>query len=236
MNVERTHDKFYLDEARRKKEYFKILYNYIRTDTENQKVSDLLDIGCATGDFLFYAKDELPNFNLFGLEVMPELAKKIDFGPNVLVGNILDKDSLPKRKFDIITMLGVISIFDDFQPVLDNILTLMKEDSVCYIFGIFNPEDLDVIIKSRKSSEAPLASSVFESGWNCFSKKSIELYLAKKNVRCEFIPFDLGLKIEKNKDDPLRSWTEGDVNSFYIVKNGLQLIHNFYFLKISTKK
>lgn len=229
--TERTHDKIYLNEDRCKKEYFKVLYKMIQEQWGGKHIN-LLDIGCATGDFLYFAQEELPNASLSGLEIMPELIAKINFEANIYCGDITKQNTLPDMKFDCITMLGVLSIFDDFQEVLDNVFRLMNDNGTFYLFGIFNPENIDVLIKSRSSDRSFSKDSSWETGWNCFSLKSIKDYCISKGYKCSFTPFNIGFKIPKHKDDPLRSWTEETKNGLMII-NGLQLKHNFYFCEIN---
>lgn len=58
MKFERTHDKFYLTDAYKDepKEYFKLAKAEIDNIYSSDKEFSLLDIGCATGGFLFYFK------------------------------------------------------------------------------------------------------------------------------------------------------------------------------------
>ena len=87
---------------------------------------------------------------------------------------------------------------------------------------------MDVLIKSKFSDR----ECNWESGWNCFSKYSIEQYCERNNYQCAFVPFHLGIDIPKHTNDPLRSWTVDLKDNSKMTINGLQLVHNFYLLKI----
>ncbi|MDE6906520.1 MAG: hypothetical protein K2P76_16640 [Lachnospiraceae bacterium] len=100
------------------------------------------------------------------------------------------------------------------------------------VFGIFNPEDIDVLIKSRKAGKK---EDVWKSGWNYFSKKSMEDYCENRNLKYQWIPFHFCLDIEKHKDAPLRSWTIDLPEGEKMIVNGLQLVHHFYLLKITKQ-
>ncbi len=146
---------------------------------------------------------------------------------------ISDETTLPAETFDICTMMGVLSIFDDHECVLDHVLKLFDEKKVCfYLFGFFNPYDWDVLIKARnaKTHEAG-RDEAWEAGWNYPSKTSIAKYCESKGLQCEFVPFQVDFTIEERKDDPLRSWTIGDGDDRLVV-NGLQLMFHFYLCKI----
>ena len=232
MHTERTHDKLYLNEPRRNKEYFKLIYKEINNEF-GSKCFSMMDIGCATGDFLHFAKSELQNVELYGIDVMPELLECVDSDIKIFCADIADCGTLPTnpRKYDCITMLGVLSIFDDFQTVLDNVFRLLEDDGTFFLFGIFNPENIDILLKSKPSGLDFSDNVKWETGWNYFSKKTIQLFCENRGYNCNFIPFHIGMEISKHEDDPLRSWTEKTENGYMIV-NGLQLVHHFYLCKI----
>ena len=232
-NIEsvRTHDKFYLTEDRKHtpKEYFKFIFKEIDFNLANN--GKILDVGCSTGDFLWFLKENLPNAELVGIDVDEELlqrARKEVPGVEFIRANIIE-DKLEHR-FDLIFMLGVHSIFDKIEQWLDPMVDLLKEnkESVIYVFGFFNPEDLDVLIRSRSSStEGP-----WEAGWNLYSRKSVMDYCEKKNWKCSFLDFQIEIDIPKNEEDPLRSYTILMKDDKRLVMNGMQLVQPFGFMVI----
>ena len=242
MKVERTHDLFYLKENYKNnpKEYFKVLGNLIGTEINLRgggQTCNLLDVGCETGSFLHYIKSIIPQMSFSGMDILPELLNEVnqdnEININTICADITNEESIPSdcwERFDFITMLGVLSIFDNFEPAINNALRMLKDDGVLWIFGIFNPENLDVLIKSKYSDRK---TDHWESGWNLFSLHSIELYCNKNNLRYEILPFEINIDIEKREDDPLRSWTIMMKDEKRLIVNGLQLVHNFYFIKIS---
>lgn len=68
--------------------------------------------------------------------------------------------------------------------------------------------------------------------WNTFSITSIQEYCRKMGFQSEFLPFELETNTLKHKEQPLRSWTLELVNGKKMIINGLQLIHNFYLLRM----
>ena len=243
MNSQRTHDKFYLNETYKSnpKEYYKLTRNEIEKDfnlTSASKRISLLDIGCETGSFLYYLRTCYPNISLSGMDVLPELLARVNDGINKGGGgeiqtfccDISDKNTLPQKKFYIITMLGVITIFDDYKSVLNNVMSMLQDNGKMYLFSMFNPEDVDVLVRCRKSND----NGPWERGWNCFSLTSIKHYCEENNWNCEVIPFRMPFEIPRHPDDPLRSWTEETKDGLMII-NGIQLRHNLYLLKIYNK-
>lgn len=233
MKVVRTHDEFYLKENRKHntKEYFKFIYNKSKEYIDEVKKPRILDIGCATGDFLYFLSNNISNCELTGMDVMDELLAKAKDEVkecNFIKSNIYTGENLPSKKFDYIYMSGVHSIFDDYKPWIDNLLKLKSDAGRIYVFGIFNPEKIDVIIKSRGYEE----NGPWQTGWNLFSKYGIEEYLNSKGFKCSFTEFKIGIDIDKNENDPLRSWTFKDEFGDRQVINGLQLLHKFYLMEI----
>ena len=74
MSIVRSHDKFYLNEDRKKKpkEYFKFIYDEVGS-IENV---DVLDVGCATGDFLYFLGSMSDTVKLYGTDIDAELIER----------------------------------------------------------------------------------------------------------------------------------------------------------------
>ena len=81
-----------------------------------------------TGAFPRYLNIRFLNAKITSIEYLNSLIKKEknDF-PYIsfLRGNVLDKVSVEK-KFDVIIILGVLGIFDDYEVVLKNVLSWVK--------------------------------------------------------------------------------------------------------------
>tara|TARA_B100001105_G_C22391610_1_gene444651 strand:- start:63 stop:788 length:726 start_codon:yes stop_codon:yes gene_type:complete len=228
----RNHDKFYLNENRKDapKEQFKFLF---KKSLEGKNFNDLkiCDIGCATGDFLYYLSNSIKDAEFFGIDIREDLlakAKQEVSDCNFILGDISDSKTLPKMQFDIAYMTGVLSIFDDCETVLENFLGLIKPKGIGYIFGIFNSYDIDALIKIRNSNY----QDEWESGWNLFSKSSISKILDGKNIQYSFSDWNIDIDIPKHEDDPLRSWTIKDENKSQLIVNGIQLLHTYSLLEI----
>ena len=195
----------------------------------------MMDIGCETGSFLHYLRKTYHNAQLIGFDIVPDLLQKIEADLNVktILGDIANKSSYidkfnSMKECDFITMLGVLSIFDDFKTVIHNALELLKENGILYVFGIFNPENIDVLIRSKNADR----ECNWECGWNYFSKYSVERYCREIGYTIKFVPFHIGIDIPKHENDALRSWTVNMESGEKMIVNGLQLVHHFYLTKI----
>ena len=223
--MKRTHDKFYFNENNKNvKESFVAVADVI----SRQKFSSIADVGCATGAFPHYLKKRFPSSNIEGIEYLDSLLNKAvtDF-PNISFskGNVLDKESVTK-KFDVITMLGVLELFDDCHTVLRNVLSWLNPKGRLILNNLINEYDIDVFIKYRPSSDNYIETEL-ESGWNIISKKSLELFTKQNNSRlvsCE--DFSISVDLPKQRD-VMRSWTETNLSGSKDIFNALHIRQPF---------
>jgi 2-polyprenyl-3-methyl-5-hydroxy-6-metoxy-1,4-benzoquinol methylase len=145
----------------------------------------LLDIGCATGDFLSVAQE---HYSVEGLELSrwsSEIAKKRGFKIHTCPINELPSDT----KFDVVTLWGVIEHFESPKAEIEKISSVLKPGGhVCLWTG-----DID----------SWLARLLGKNWWyiqgqhiQFFSKKSLNrLFLDTgfKNVTIEKYPFTANL-------------------------------------------
>ena len=234
--VERVHDKLYLSEDRKDKpkEYFKFIISKVNKYLRDYDQLNILDIGCATGDFLYYLRSCYPNAKLTGIDVIDDLlehAKANVPNCNFIKGDICKKTTLPKNTYDAVFINGVHSIFDDIEDWIGNALNLVSRNGKLFVFGIFNKEDVDVLVKVKYSHQT--TDEPWQSGWNCFSVKSFEHCLETKGINSfRFHEFVLPIDILK-QEDPLRSWTFQYSDQTRGTINGSMILHNFMLLEIS---
>jgi SAM-dependent methyltransferase len=121
--------------------------------------------------------------------------------------SILDKEIIARSSIDVITVLGVISIFDDIDPIVKNLAHWIKPGGKILIHGMFNPLDVDVFVKYRRSDEHEIGP--FEAGWNVVSQKTVtKLFTESGAKQVQFHDFRISIDLERDFEDPLRSWTE----------------------------
>ena len=234
MKIIRTHDvEVFLNEDRSDKlrECFKFVAQQTYDFISSIKKPKILDIGCATGDFIFYLSSIHKNASYTGIDIIPELiakAKLILQEVRFIIADVFSGKGLPSEKFNVIFLNGVHTIFDEYMPWIDNLLKLADRQSRIYVFSFFNSEEVDVLIKVRRSLE----KGPWQSGWNIFSKKTISNYLEEKKCNFKFYDWNIGIDLPKNSTDPLRSWTFKTEDGTRLIKMGAQLILNFSLLEI----
>ena len=232
--MKRTHYNFYVDEMASApiKEYFKYIDENLK-DFREREVT-LGDLGCAVGLLPNYLSNQYKSFKVIGYEFSNELlsaAKKkyprIEF--NKL--DVTNMHQLPPKSLDIITMSGVLSIFDDYEAIIKNCLTWIKPSGRILIFNMFNPFDLDVFIKYKHANE-PFGTEL-ESGFNIVSQKSISKVIESfGSYKFEFKEFKISMDLLMHQSDQVRSWTEKNALGQRFIINGLNIKQPLYLLKI----
>jgi trans-aconitate methyltransferase len=199
----------YLNEDRREnpKEVFKQIGSLI----EGYGLADdfsLCDVGCASGDFLYYLSARFPGARLTGFDISPKLtavAQSVLPDAEFITGSILEDDCLPARHFDIINFAGALSCFDDPEPALLNLLSAIKKGGTIIIASGFNVHPIDVQVRYLRAEHD---DSEWESGWNIFSRYTIEKLLRESGYTVEFEWHDLKMPFAiEPSDDPMRAWT-----------------------------
>jgi SAM-dependent methyltransferase len=222
------HNRFYLDEDRlvQPREFFKLLVRL--AESQLSTGSTVLDVGCATGEFLYYLQSLYPTLSLAGIDVSAQfITKAMEAVPNARfsVGDIYTGDQLPTERFDVVFMSGVHYLLPDYERWLRNLLSVTK--GTAYVFGIFNPEDLDVYATVRRSGEKTSSAP-----WNLISEKSIDIFLDSLNVPHRFVRWALPIENPRVHLDPIRSWTIETKDCDFLVINGTQMVHRLAALQI----
>lgn len=230
MEKIRIHDKFYLKSNRynKPKECFKLLKNILKKRLKKNKTYNLLDIGCANGELIYYLNKNFKNINFHGVDVRTDLInlakKKL---PSKIKLEKLDynKKLIIKKKYDIIICSGVISIFDNLDIIMKNIKQSFTKNSFLYFFGSFNEYDFDTRV-AYKDLKSKIKN--FQSGWNLWSIRTIQSYFKEKIIK---YPFEIKINIKKNKKDFMRSWTIKVNNKLRFI-NAISFMQNQMWLEI----
>ncbi len=238
----RTHDLLYLNENRYDEP--KQLHQDILTSIEaflNQvnriQSATILDAGCAAGEFSYYLHKSLTNVRVFGFDLLPDLIEKAKTkvpGVDFIVGDIQSSSTVEESFADVVTCTGVLSIFDDFVPVVENLIYWCKPKGRVYLHSLFSNYPFDV--RLRYGASDSYGSGVLETGWNIFSKASVSNFLESKIMRGQitsfrFDDFNMKTKLEM-KEDLIRSWTVEDGEGNLMLTNGLNLLQPHAILEI----
>ena len=117
--MRRTHDKFYLNEN---STVVKDAFIAVANRVANNFSGSIADVGCATGAFPRYLKHRFPHAEVVGVEYLEVLRVKAsqDYtNIRFLFGDVTKRKTV-EEKFDVITMIGVLCIFDDSISCVNN--------------------------------------------------------------------------------------------------------------------
>lgn len=238
QQIVRTHDAFYIDENRyeKPKQMFTQIIDDIRK-TGGTEQAVIVDFGCAAGEFAYALSKNFTAATIEGYDLLPELIEKARHvvpQAKFFVGSITDSNLCVKGHADFTLCTGVLSIFDAFEPIIDNLLKWTKPGGHVFLQGLFNDWPVDVNIKYNMSDD--YGKGVLEAGWNVFSKKSVATWLDKRAdvAGFEWNNFEISVDLPR-LDDPVRSWTLLDIEGKRVITNGLCLMQPHSILKIAKK-
>jgi cyclopropane fatty-acyl-phospholipid synthase-like methyltransferase len=233
-NINKRLDYFYAQEDHfsKPKEYFKEALQIIQP-TLLDKQGSLLDIGCAAGDFIQYCANNFPIWHYSGVDVFDENiieARRRYPEGEFFNFDMSSQDEPITKKFDVVTMLGTLSIFSDTSWI-NNYSKFLKNGGVGLIFGMVNPYPYDVFVSLKK-----FGNKQYEYGWNSWCYETLRDEFLKHNCFTSIQYWTLPIDISLRREDPLRSWTVKLEDGANLVTNGSRMIHDFAFITIEKRQ
>ncbi len=163
------------------KDYYSSIYQAIAEFS----VKSVLDVGCATGDFVFQGSQEI---NWTGMDMNAELleiARKTRNRKNInyILGNIMDEGMSQNdpsvHKYDAVTLLGTLGTINDGVKAIQ---CCLKQAKKLFVFqGALNPYAFDVLIGHRNAEKS--------QGEYMFSHNMLSLYTMRQAL------YDAGFEI-----------------------------------------
>jgi len=94
----------------------------------DSKDFSLLDVGGASGAFCYYISKRFPQSSTTCLEYDEELCEigKNQVPCNFICGDAENMTAIKDNTYDIVTMIGVLSIFDDFKKSISECLRVVR--------------------------------------------------------------------------------------------------------------
>ena len=179
----KSQDYIYLKEnyIKKPKEQFHFLENEILN--ENKEI-DLLDLGCAKGEFIYFLNRHKIKFkNLIGIDYSQSLIKyaksKNTNNKKIKFYKKNAEKFYIKKKFDFIIISGLISYFDEPKKIINCSINHLKKNGSILILDKFNENNVDILVNFRNNN----ISKKFEKGWNFHSIKTLNEIFKRKNFR-----------------------------------------------------
>jgi trans-aconitate methyltransferase len=197
-----------------------------------------LDVGCATGELMAYLNARFPDLSFTGADVFDELletGRRLLPSAQFVNASILQPPASFFERFDVVTAIGVMSIFDEEQLTLfwKNLLDSTKVGGWIAVLSPLNEYGIDAIIRHRKRRDGQVLP--WESGWNVFSIETIREVLEKlgqHDVNFERFVFE---PVLLPKPDRIRTWTLPTRDHPHQLTNGLKLLVDHYFITLQKQ-
>lgn len=206
------------------KEYFNICAKLIP-----YHFNSILDIGCANGSFLNYINNIFQNKKIVGID--KNIYSCNNNGWKFIHCDFL-KDNSYNEKFDVVTCMGVLSIYENIDLFFEKLTSFANKNSTIILFDNVNIIDADFKIQYRKGGNFKMDfKSQYYSYW--YSKNTFIKLGEKYDFNVEFIPFKMPFEIKRSKDYT-RAYTKNvkGIHEQYVL-NDFPI--NFYFIKFTKK-
>lgn len=219
--------------------YFPFVVDHAEPWLRDHPDGPVCEVGCAAGAFAHYLLGRHPGTDLTCVDLQPTLIEQARLrvpGARFLTGDVLRPDTLPAGPFTTVFMVALHSHFDDPQQWIDALLRLTAPGGRAYVFGLFNPEPVDVVIRLRHSDSDP----EWLPGWNQFSVQTVGRLLDAAGLGHAFHRYLPTAPRARQSQDPLRSHTvpdpdahpEAGADPALVYLNGSQMLHRFALLEI----
>jgi len=231
MQAKNTQIEAYLKEPDKLKYNIKELIDIILEKVDINSSGKFLDIGCASGSLIRNLSPSLPNYDFTGFDISKNLidhANKLNKNKSskFIVGDFNSIDF--ERKFNLICASGVLSIFDELDP-LKKWLSWLTDSGVLFLFGRFNSRDIDTKILFRNNT---VKNADWEGGLSSYSIHTVKRFLNKLGYKSEFKKFNLPIDIKEDINNPIRTFTKKIDSGQKIVMDGANIIAEHFFVII----
>lgn len=222
--------------SREPKQTFVALADHLIAERSGDPSGELLDIGCATGELIGYLLSRFQGLEATGVDVFDELLAqaRTNVPPAAFMkASALELPPAFANRFDVVTAVGVASVFDEEQIAVfwRNLLDAAKPGGTVAVLSPLNDFGVDTVIRHRKRRDGvPLA---WETGWNVYAIETIREIVASLGAPLRIERFRFHGRLEP-KPDPVRTWTMSTENDSEQLTNGLKLLVDHYFM-IATK-
>lgn len=214
------------------KQTFTSLAAHLVAERGGDPTGELLDVGCATGELIGYLSSRFPAVRYTGADVFDELLEQGRKNlPSVTFVNAsaLQLPMSFSNRFDIVTAVGVASVFDEteIETFWRGLLNATRAGGTVAVLSPLNDFGVDTMIRHRKRCDAAPLS--WEAGWNIFAIETITGIVQSLGATMRIERFRYQGRLER-RPDPARTWTLPTETDPQQLTNGLKLLVDHYFM------
>lgn len=211
----------YISHSNSRKGLFNGIYQLVRKYTLSKKYSmireltqgrSIMDIGCATGEFLAMMKKN--GWEVLGIEPDEKTRKQAEKLHSLPVFPEAHLNSLKDSSFDVISMWHVLEHVSDLRARMNDVQRLLKPGGIL-IIAVPNPESWDAHYYKTYWAAYDVPRHLYH-----FTKKSMDNLLShfsfsvKKIVPMKFDSYYVSLLSEKYKGQKMK-WISGLWNGYW---------------------
>lgn len=224
----------YLGEARytEPKRVFVLLADMLEASGTETRGARFLDIGCATGELIFFLKQRFPGMQFSGVDNQPDLLARARTEASIGDVAFVEADAIGYRgePQDFVACFGMLGIFDQFEPLLESLLANTRKGGRIFVQALLNDVDIDVRVYYRDHHN----NKDWNRGYNVFSMKQISCWLESRVASWRFLPFRIDVDIPRRPDLPHRAYTRRLEDGQRITTNGLCMLLPETLLEITV--
>tara|TARA_B100000767_G_scaffold269330_1_gene290998 strand:+ start:858 stop:1568 length:711 start_codon:yes stop_codon:yes gene_type:complete len=224
-----------------KKEKKKVYFQKLNFKIKKKNFS-LIDLGCASGGFIDYLNKIKKNENNYFLGVEKEIfllkmqtPKKLMKLKNVQLINrdFTKKNFKIEKKFDYVTCLGTINLFNEIESIFRTIFKLCKKNGKIFIYDIFNDDPINIRTSVNFDNDN---NKKWSNHFNCYSQSHVKKICKRINPKSNILFQELNftnIKVKKKKFPSLNSYTKKIDKKTYFISPFKQILP-FKILEITN--
>ena len=192
----------------RKKDF----YDQYLDKIKKNKIKTVLELGCATGDFLYHLPLDVKGVGVDVSSHLIDIAKQTRDKENL---EYICEDFFkykPKIKPDLVVMTGFMCTFLDFEKVLEYAISLTGEH--IFINDFINENELDC-----KHSFKEVGDSDFQTVYNIWSRRTLTQFFKSKNIDFVIEPYNMASTLRESTN-PTYNYHASLNNKRVLINNG----------------
>mgnify|MGYP002624876138 CR=1 FL=1 len=212
------------DRYERPKEVFKSVADKLRRETDPARAYRYADVGCANGELIHHLRGQFPDWSFDGFDLTPEFIETARaYPPLVGVGlHVKDLYTIEER-FEIVTMITVLTALGEPEEPFDKLLSLVEPGGLLLVDGCFNEYDVEFRAVFMDNSK-PESRGKWRRDYSQHSRRTIARLLEGRCRSFDFEPLPM-IDLPRRPGAPHTDvWTFRDEHGRVITTNGTHLM------------